>query len=279
MSKFQDLTIDKLNSDRVSLNQISQLISYKKLKKIFEEKKSVKKSNPRNLILIQRIFSLDLVFLIILNIIFGLYLTKFIHHYYYKSEILDIRDVFYSIYSYLTSLWLNYNNFEDITQEECALPMPEFLNSITRPISNCKMCIGLKEIKNVDFISKEEFLNKYAYTAVPLVVKNAAKNWSATNVLSFQFLKNLYLNKEFEKNKCGKKCMKKQSKKRSIVNIWQKQSSVNEHLSEDIEENFGDTCQFFGYRTKFKNLIEVFNMNSGNLLLNSKDFKPWYIGW
>ena len=56
-------------------------------------------------------------------------------------------------------------------------------------------------------------------------------------------------------------------------------SSLFDLIGLILEENFGDTCQFFGYRTKFKNLIEVFNMNSGNLLLNSKDFKPWYIGW
>ena len=282
MSKTKNLIIDKLISDNDNFHKISQLTSYKSLKKIFEEKSFIfNKSKSRNLIFIKRIFSFDLLFLFILNIIFALYLIIFVHHYYTKSEILDLSDVSYSLYSYFTALWLKYNNFEDITQEECALPIPEFLNSITRPISDCSMCIGLKEIKSVDFISKEEFLNKYAYTAVPLVVKYAAKNWSATNVFSFQFLKNLYSLKNLEKNKCGKKCMRKlkKSKKNSFINIWQKQSSISDHYNEQMDENLDDACQFFGYKTKFKNLNQVFNMNSNNLMLNSKDFKPWYIGW
>ncbi|XP_029035492.1 uncharacterized protein LOC114872452 [Osmia bicornis bicornis] len=37
-------------------------------------------------------------------------------------------------------------------------------------------------------------------------------------------------------------------------------------------------CQFFPYKTEFKNLQEVFNMSTSRSLLE-KGTKPWYVGW
>ena len=260
-------------SETINFQEICQLVSYKKLTKAYENKRQ-RKSPWKSF------FSFDIIALFILNFIFVTYLLKFIHYYYTESDVLDLFAVFKNIYSYCAALWLKYNSFDDVTREECALPMPEFLNSITRPISNCSMCIGLNEIKSVDYISKEDFLNHHAYTAVPLLVKSAALNWSAINVFSFQFLKNLYLNKKNnEKKKCGKKCMKrKESKKSSFSDIWQVKTT-GDSFNEEIEESGVDTCQFFGYKTKFKSLNQVFNMNSESLSLKSTSFKPWYIGW
>ena len=266
------IKIYKLN-DSFDLYLISHLNSYKKLKKLYGCKKNLTSNS-----ILKRIFSFDIFLLFIFNFVFISYLLKFFYHYYTENDTLSVSFELYRFYSYLVTIWLKYNKFEVITQEECALPIPEFLNSITRPLVDCNMCMGLNEIPSVDFISKETFRSKYAYTAVPLLVKNSASNWSATRVFDFEFLKNLYLKKQ--KIKCGKNCFKKlkKTKKASFSDIWSKKSTAYEHYNENIEDEL-DTCQFFGYKTKFKSLNEVFNMNIDNLIIGSKGFTPWYIGW
>ena len=36
------------------------------------------------------------------------------------------------------------------------------------------------------------FLNKYAYSGRPLLIKNAARNWKAMETFNFEFFKDLY---------------------------------------------------------------------------------------
>ncbi len=263
MSKNESqLLADKLITKNIDIYQITQLNSYKKLK--------IKTDKKPNLFF-KRIFSYDFIFLLLINFIFAAYLFKFFHYYYYESELLDLTTEFHRLFSYLVALWFKFNKFDVITKEECALPLPEFLNSITRPISDCNMCVGLNDIPSVDYISKEMFLHRHAYTGVPLLVKQAASNWSATSVFDFEFFKDLYLNKV---NIGWKK--KKKSRKMSYKEVLSKGfvEFQNERVSDDY-----DSCQFFGYKTKFKSLVEFFNMDIDNLVLESRNFKPWYIGW
>ncbi|XP_029193124.1 bifunctional arginine demethylase and lysyl-hydroxylase JMJD6-like [Acropora millepora] len=128
-----------------------------------------------------------------------------------------------------------------LREEPCLINVNEISIEVTRKPSNCSLvCDGLNMIPRVSELSKDEFLMKYAYTGRPVVVTDAAKNWSATERFNFTFFKQL-----FEKNE----------------NAYQ----VNE-----------DECQFFPYRTEFVSLKEAMNMSKER---SEWKGKPWYFGW
>ena len=81
---------------------------------------------------------------------------------------------------------------EDLTKESCALEQPDVFNALLRPIDDCDMCLGLERIEHLEHITQKKFIKKYAYTSVPVVIRNALTNWTALNVLSFDFLKEVY---------------------------------------------------------------------------------------
>jgi len=128
-----------------------------------------------------------------------------------------------------------------IREEPCLLNVNEIFIELTRKPTNCSLvCEGLTEIPRVSELSKEEFVSKYAYTGRPVVVVDAAKNWSAVGRFNFTFFKEL-----FEKNKDAYR--------------------VNE-----------DECQFFPYRTEFISLKQALNMSKDR---SEWKGKPWYFGW
>lgn len=128
-----------------------------------------------------------------------------------------------------------------IREEPCLLNVNEIFIELTRKPTNCSLvCEGLMEIPRVSELSKEEFVSKYAYTGRPVVVIDAAKNWSAVDRFNFTFFKEL-----FEKNKDAYR--------------------VNE-----------DECQFFPYRTEFISLKQALNMSKDR---SEWKGKPWYFGW
>lgn len=126
-------------------------------------------------------------------------------------------------------------------EEPCLLNVNEIFIEVTRKKTDCSLvCEGLTEVPRVSDMSKEEFVTKYAYTGRPVVVTDAAKNWSATEVFNFTFFKDL-----FEKNKDAYR--------------------VNE-----------EECQFFPYRTEFISLEQAFNMSKER---SEWKGEPWYFGW
>lgn len=128
-----------------------------------------------------------------------------------------------------------------IREDPCLMTINDFFIEVARKPSNCSLvCEGLKVIPRVSGLSKEDFLTKYAYTGRPLVVTDAARNWSATERFNFTFFKDL-----FEKNKDAYR--------------------INE-----------DECQFFPYRTEFISLEEAMNMSKER---SEWKEKPWYFGW
>lgn len=197
----------------------------------------------------------DIIGLAILNIIFATYLAYFVASYFYSPPTFNLYTTFYSqldaLYKWLISKWMQWNNFSDYTSEECAAVMPDLLNSIFRPKDNCGMCQPnvLTEIKRVKNISKEEFLAKYAYTGVPVIITDAIKNWSALRILSFGFLKDLYLD----------------------INAKNTFDKYKDHNRNNEDSRLA--CQFFPYKTKFKSLVEVFEMDEERFQ------SPWYVGW
>ena len=93
----------------------------------------------------------------------------------------------------------------------------------------------------VSNISKEEFLAKYAYSGRPVVITDAAQNWSAVGKFNFRFFKRIYARN-----------------------------------MEAAEENVDEGCYFFPYKSGFDSLGEALRMPKKRAEWKGE---PWYIGW
>ena len=71
-----------------------------------------------------------------------------------------------------------------------------FCQSI-RSVQICEftVCHNISRVDVVKEVSVEDFTARYAYTYVPLLVRAATKDWAATDVLSYEFFKDVYLNR------------------------------------------------------------------------------------
>lgn len=134
-------------------------------------------------------------------------------------------------------------SFVENVDNPCLIePELVLFNDISRKPSECSLlCEGVNEIPRVSNLSKEEFIAKYAYSGRPVVITDAAKNWSAVGKFNFQFFKRLY--------------------------------SKNE---EAAEENPDMGCTFFPYKSGFNSLKEALRMPKSRAEWKGK---PWYIGW
>ena len=135
-------------------------------------------------------------------------------------------------------------SFKDTDSSTRCLIDPELvlLNDIIRKPSNCsQMCEGVNEVPRVSNLSKEDFIATYAYSARPVVITDAAKNWSAIGKFSFKFFKRLYASN-----------------------------------MEAAEENLEEGGVFFSYTSGFDSLAEALEMSKKRAEWRGK---PWYIGW
>lgn len=130
-------------------------------------------SRPRSLL--DKLYdNWDIGVLLLLNFIFAFYLGFFMLTFIAPENEHSIQfyEVHENAYASAVKQWFHLmgNDQEDIAAEECVVPIPTFIAPILRPIDPCDMCTGLTEIKRVEKISKQEFLEKFAYTAVPVIV-------------------------------------------------------------------------------------------------------------
>lgn len=133
---------------------------------------------------------------------------------------------------YLMDLWKD---------DLCLLNVNEIFNEVARKPTNCSlMCEGQQEVPRLSGLTKQTFIENHAYNGRPLVVTDAAKNWSALEVFNFSFFKQLY-------------------------------ESNNGSYEVNEEE-----CQFFPYKTNFSSLREAFSMSKERAELKTE---PWYFGW
>ena len=141
----------------------------------------------------------------------------------------------------LVQLYLDWYDM-DLEKEQCLVDVHDKLLDIVRPPVDCVICRGITTVDIVSNLSPEEFEQKYAYTGRPVVVTDATKDWSAMKEFSFEFFKGIY--------------------------------------GEDspVFVNSEQQCQFFPYKTSFRNLAEVFNMSEERAHMK-QGAKPWYIGW
>lgn len=119
--------------------------------------------------------------------------------------------------------------------------MPREASNWFREPENCDICREVKIISEVSNISPAEFYKKYSITGKPVIVKGGASSWPATKLFTFDFLKQI-------------------------------------HQTTDMNKGKKHNCQFFPYKTEFKNLGEVFNMSKERAELLDGE-KPWYVGW
>ncbi|GJQ79009.1 hypothetical protein Trydic_g170 [Trypoxylus dichotomus] len=111
----------------------------------------------------------------------------------------------------------------------------------TRPISDCKYCLGVESPIILYNVSRNDF-EAYAYTSKPIVVKGAFSNWPAFHHFNFTFFKNLY------------------------------------DQTEDSYRSVDDECQFLHFKSDFISLRDVFSMNPARIN-NEPGTKSWYVGW
>lgn len=84
---------------------------------------------------------------------------------------------------------------------KCFFPNHYLINEAARPMADCNYCRNLKKpiiISNITYedLHKTSFTNSEApfhYSSKPIILKGAVKNWTASNVLNYTFIKDLYL--------------------------------------------------------------------------------------
>lgn len=118
--------------------------------------------------------------------------------------------------------------------------MPKDLDKVFRKPDDCRFCQEIKSSLRVSNIHPDDFEKNYAYSGNVVIVTDATKNWTATEIFDFWYFKNLY---------------EKEDPKRKTLD-----------------------CQFFRYKTNFKNLFEAFKMDENRVNYKSGT-EPWYFGW
>lgn len=135
-----------------------------------------------------------------------------------------------------------YYFFSDIfdSSSPCSIDNSIFVMEAGRPIADCGMCKGLKEVPKLSGLTPEEFVKNFAYSGRPLVVTDATKSWTAVQEFSYEYFRKLYTESETALN--------------------------------STEEE----CQFFPYQTEFHTLRQVFKMSKERSEFKAE---PWYVGW
>ncbi|XP_033109933.1 uncharacterized protein LOC117111167 [Anneissia japonica] len=129
-----------------------------------------------------------------------------------------------------------------VYDDPCLIYMHALPEELSRPIADCSMCKDLTTVPRYDFITKEEFELKHAYTSQPAVIAKGTENWTASKNLTFSYLKELYL------------------------------------ATADVDNIQGD-CAFFGYRTDFVSLKHAFESITTEMENVEPGSPNWYIGW
>ena len=113
----------------------------------------------------------------------------------------------------------------------CLLPQYLPVAEFAMPIINCSFCRSLTHasVVNATDITTNEFMDKYAYTSQPLLIKGAASSWPAIEKFSYSYFKDLYLSRP-------------------------------EAVEEDKENG-----QFFAYSSGIRNLEEFLNLSTSDV--------------
>ncbi|KAK2165052.1 hypothetical protein LSH36_55g00018 [Paralvinella palmiformis] len=165
--------------------------------------------------------------------------------------------------------------WSSVTESDCLVDTNVFVMELSRPIFDCAICRNVREVPAVTELTKEQFLERYAYTDIPVLVKNATANWTAMSTFSFQYFRDLYL-EAAERQRNDIRVYNEMKTKQADGDEADLQL-IDEAVIED-QEGAGLACQFFPYKTEFDNLLEAFNMSEDRAAYKDGE-KPWYFGW
>ena len=122
----------------------------------------------------------------------------------------------------------------------CILPTPDLLIGMITPLANCSVCEGVMEAPRLVNLTRKEFAIHHAHSSRPIVVVEAAMNWPAMQVLSYDYFKTLY-------------------------------HKYPEAIDADSAKG-----QFFSYSSNIRNLKDLFELSSEQVAMITD---KWYIGW
>ena len=122
----------------------------------------------------------------------------------------------------------------------CVIPSPSMVVGMIQPIANCSVCQGVTEAPRLVNLSRKDFALKHAHNSRPIVVVGAAMNWSAMEVLSYEYFQRLY-------------------------------QRYPDAVDGDMTKG-----QFFSYSSNIRNLKDLFELSSERVAMVSE---RWYIGW
>ncbi|XP_058796032.1 uncharacterized protein LOC131666944 [Phymastichus coffea] len=86
--------------------------------------------------------------------------------------------------------------YENVRFDRCLLDVPSFARQVFRPAEDCSICQDVQQVEKIARIDAELFEERYAYSGRPVVITDAAADWTAMEQFSFAFLKQLYEGRE-----------------------------------------------------------------------------------
>jgi histone arginine demethylase JMJD6 len=122
----------------------------------------------------------------------------------------------------------------------CALPTPAMMIGMIQPVADCNVCEGVAEAPRLVNLSRKDFALQHAHSSKPIVVVGAALNWSAMEVLSYEYFQSLY-------------------------------QRYPDAVDGDMSKG-----QFFSYSSNIRHLEDLFELSSERAAMISE---RWYIGW
>lgn len=126
-----------------------------------------------------------------------------------------------------------------VESDPCLVAQP-IIHDFASQIIDCRRCRNISKAVTIDQISVIDFMNDYATTLQPVLMKGAASDWPALKVFSYEYFKGLYLKKP-------------------------------DAINHDVEEG-----QFFSYSSGIFRLDEFMSLDNETASLKRN---KWYIGW
>eukprot|EP00099_Drosophila_melanogaster_P002095 NP_001097824.1 uncharacterized protein Dmel_CG14331 [Drosophila melanogaster] len=130
--------------------------------------------------------------------------------------------------------------YEEMQGKNCALYLPRNLRYAFRPPENCNFCANIKNVPRLKNISPQEFEKKFAYSAAPVIISDATKNWTAVSLFNYWYFRDVYT-----------------------------KAKQKQHIRE---------CQFLPYKTGFLDIYDALDMPEDRVELKPGE-QPWYFGW
>ncbi|XP_011493821.1 PREDICTED: uncharacterized protein LOC105359040 [Ceratosolen solmsi marchali] len=89
-------------------------------------------------------------------------------------------------------VYLARDYYHSVKYDRCLIDQPPLVRQIFRPAEDCSVCRDVKHVEKISNVDPKLFEERYAYSGRPVVIRDATNGWSAMQVFSFAFLKELY---------------------------------------------------------------------------------------